>query len=109
MRVARVVGQVTLNRCHPSFEGAHLKLLVPLVTSDLVGDTQPADEPIVAWDQLNAGVGGLVGVAEGSEAAYPFRPEIKPVDAYVAAILDSLEVDRALVRSMLGEEIGLNE
>ncbi len=40
MRVAKVIGNVTLNRCHPSFQGANLKLVVPLVTSDLVGDVR---------------------------------------------------------------------
>ena len=101
MRVAKVVGNVTLNRYHPGFHGANLKLVVPLVTRDLVGDTEPADAPLVAWDELGAGLGSVVSVAEGSEAAQPFRPAIKPVDAYVAAILDELEVDQTLVKRML--------
>ena len=78
-----------------------MKLVLPLVTRDLVGDVEPTDDPLVAWDVLGAGLGSLVSVAEGSEAAQPFRPEIKPVDAYVAAILDELEVDRDLVKKIL--------
>jgi microcompartment protein CcmK/EutM len=31
-------------------------------------------------------------MSEGSEAAQPFRPQIKPVDAYVAAILDEVHL-----------------
>jgi hypothetical protein len=30
MRIAKVVGTVTLNRCHSSFVGARLRLVVPL-------------------------------------------------------------------------------
>lgn len=101
MRVAKVIGKVTLNRCHPSFRGANLKLVVPLVTRDLVGDGEPADDTLVVWDQLGAGLGSLVSVAEGPEAAQPFRPDVKPVDAYAAAILDELEVDQNLVKRIL--------
>jgi hypothetical protein len=36
-------------------------------------------------------------MSEGREAAMPFHPEIKPVDAYNAALLDSLTVDRSLL------------
>jgi microcompartment protein CcmK/EutM len=101
MRVAKVIGNVTLNRCHPSFQGANLKLVVPLVTRDLVSDDEPADDTLVAWDELGAGIGNLVAVAEGPEAAQPFQPEVKPVDAYAAAILDDLEVDQTLVKKIL--------
>jgi hypothetical protein len=34
----------------------------------------------------------MVAFSEGGEAAQPFRPEQRPVDAYVAAIIDRLEV-----------------
>jgi len=101
MRVAQVIGKVTLNRCHPSFVGANLKLIVPLTTRDLLGEGEPADDTIVAWDQLGAGSGSLVAVAEGPEAAQPFQPEVKPVDAYAAAILDHLDVNQTLVRKIL--------
>ncbi len=101
MRIAEVVGKVTLNRCHPSFRGANLKLVIPLMSEDLVQDDPPSAETLVAWDQLGAGVGSHIALSEGPEAAQPFRPEIKPVDAYAAAILDELNVDETLVRNML--------
>ena len=50
-------------------------------------------EEIVAFDELGAGVGSRVAISEGREAAMPFHPEIKPVDAYNAAILDHLDYD----------------
>jgi microcompartment protein CcmK/EutM len=93
MRVAQVVGTVTLNKCHPSFIGARLRLIVPLSLDDLRGQTQePAAESLVCWDELGAGIGDKIAVAEGPEASMPFRPEIKPVEAYNAAIIDRLEL-----------------
>ncbi len=101
MRVAQVVGNVTLCRCHPSFRGAHLKLVVPLSTPDLLDPSGPAEDALVAWDLLGTGWGHIIALAEGPEAAQPFLPEIKPVDAYAAGILDQVEVDRQLVRDMV--------
>jgi len=46
----------------------------------------------VAWDDLGAGDGQIVAFSEGGEAAQPFRPQEKPIDAYVAAIIDRLDV-----------------
>jgi ethanolamine utilization protein EutN len=92
MRIAKVVGTVTLNRSHPSFEGARLRLAVPLSLTELKGAAPQADEMVV-WDENGAGIGSLVAVSEGAEAAQPFRPDLKPVDAYASAILDSLDLN----------------
>ena len=91
MRIAKIVGTVTLNRAHPSFEGARLRLVVPLSLSDLKGATPQADEMVV-WDENGAGIGSLIAVSEGAEATQPFRPDLKPVDAYAAAIIDSVDM-----------------
>lgn len=94
MRIADVVGTVTLNRCHPSFVGARLRLAVPLSLANLQ-DREPAQaEELVVWDELGAGLGSRIALTEGAEAAQPFRPEIKPVDAYNAAILDEVRVTK---------------
>jgi microcompartment protein CcmK/EutM len=92
MRIAKVVGTVTLNRCHPSFVGARLRLAVPLSLADLKGAAPKADE-FVVWDGNGAGLGSLIAVSEGAEAAQPFRPDFKAVDAYASAILDSVDID----------------
>jgi ethanolamine utilization protein EutN len=92
MRIARIVGTVTLNRRHETFDGATLKLAQPLMLSDLAGETEAEAEELVVWDQLGAGIGDLIALSEGAEAAQPFRPAVKPVDAYNAAILDQVEV-----------------
>ena len=41
MRIAKVIGTVTLNRCHPSFTGARLRLVVPLSLTELKGQQSP--------------------------------------------------------------------
>ena len=92
MRIAKVVGTVTLNRCHASFRGARLRLAVPLSLANLQGNEEPRAEELVVWDDLGAGLGSRIALTEGAEAAQPFRPEIKPVDAYNAAILDEVRV-----------------
>jgi len=92
VRIAEVVGTVTLNRWHPSFAGARLRLVVPLSLSNLREEQPPAADELVAWDELGAGLGARIAMSEGAEAAQPFRPDIKPVDCYNAAILDSLDL-----------------
>jgi microcompartment protein CcmK/EutM len=93
MRIAKVVGTVTLNRCHPSFNGARLRLAVPLSLGELKGDSQPQADEMVVWDDNGAGIGSLIAVSEGAEATQPFRPDLKPVDAYASAILDEVNLD----------------
>lgn len=97
MRLARVLGSVTLSAVHPTLRGGMLRLLVPLSGADLARGDGPA-EPLVAWDCLGAGVGQIVAFSEGGEAAQPFRPVDRPVDAYVAAIIDRLEIPAADTR-----------
>jgi ethanolamine utilization protein EutN len=67
---------------------------VPLAAADLERGDGPA-EPLVAWDDLGAGDGQLVAFSEGGEAAQPFRPLDKPIDAYVAALIDRLDIPTA--------------
>lgn len=92
MRIAQVIGSVTLNRSHPTFSGARLKLAVPLSLEELVDDLPAKSDPVVVYDELGAGLGSRIMLSEGPEAAQPFLPELKPVDAYNAGILDHVEV-----------------
>ena len=93
MRIAKVVGTVTLNRSHSSYSGAVLRLAVPLSLAELRGESEAAADEVVVWDDLGAGVGSLIAMSEGAEAAQPFRPEIKAVDAYASALLDEIQLD----------------
>ena len=92
MRIAEVVGTVTLSRPHPSLRGFRFVLAAPLGRANLI-EGKPADaEELVIYDDLGAGLGSRIGFAESGEAAAPFYPEKKPVDAYCACILDQLVV-----------------
>lgn len=92
MRIAEVIGTVTLCRVHPSLAGARWRLVVPLDAAGLKGDAAGRQEPIAAFDPYGAGIGSRVAIADGAEAAAPFHPETKPVDAYAAAILDHIDI-----------------
>jgi microcompartment protein CcmK/EutM len=92
MRIARVIGTVTLNQQHAAMTGARYKIVVPLSLDNLTNRTPETTEELIAYDDLGAGIGSLVALSEGGEAAQPFRPAIKPVDAYCAAILDRIDI-----------------
>src|SRR5262245_854436 len=91
MRIAEVIGTVTLSRVHPSLVGARWLVGVPFSLEGLKAET-PDGEDLVIYDSLGAGVGTRIGFSEGGEAAVPFFPEKKPVDAYCAALLDSYQL-----------------
>ena len=60
--------------------------------ADLAGTSGKPAEEFTVYDELGAGIGNLIAVSEGREAAQPFHPNDKPIDAYNAAILDSVNV-----------------
>jgi ethanolamine utilization protein EutN len=100
MRIAKILGTVTLNRSLPEFAGASLRLAVPMSLANLTGAEEPAAEELVLWDEFGSGVGAFVALSEGGEAAQPFRPQDKPVDAYNAAILDDIDLNKAALRKL---------
>ena len=91
MRIAEVIGTVTLSRCHPSLTTYRWVIGVPFSLKGLRAE-QPDGEDFVVLDELGAGHGQRIAVSEGAEAAQPFHPAKKPVDAYCACILDSVTV-----------------
>lgn len=91
MRIGDVIGTVTCNRVHPSMVGARFKLVTPLNWDNLAGRWDTRHEEVVVYDELGADVGCRIALSEGREGAMPFYPEVKPVDAYNAAILDTLD------------------
>ncbi|MEQ9410530.1 MAG: EutN/CcmL family microcompartment protein [Fuerstiella sp.] len=92
MRIMECIGKVTLSRCHPALQSASWKVAVPLMHDGLLGKESGRTEPIVVFDELGAGAGHLMAVSESAEAAAPFHPDTKPIDAYNAAILDTVNV-----------------
>ena len=92
MRIARIIGTVTLNRIHPDLAGATLKLAVPLSLANLTGKSTDEADTIVVFDELGAGMDSRILLSESREAAQPFYPQTKPIDAYNAAILDTINI-----------------
>jgi microcompartment protein CcmK/EutM len=92
MRIAEVIGTVTLSRCHPSLTGARFVIGVPFSLSALRDGRPPDGEDVVIFDNLGAGQGCRIAFSEGGEAAAPFHPQQKPVDAFCALILDQLVI-----------------
>ncbi|MCE2801662.1 MAG: carbon dioxide concentrating mechanism protein CcmL [Planctomycetaceae bacterium] len=97
MHIYKVAGTVTLNRAHPSFQGSVLKLAEPFGET-LIGEALAEPDAIVVWDELGAALGSIIAVADGAEAAQPFRPNLKPVDAYNSAILDEININNHLLK-----------
>ena len=69
MRIGEVFGTVTLNRRHPSLDGARLKLVVPLSWDNLAGRSDESMGEIAVLDERGAGVGSRIALSEGREAA----------------------------------------
>ena len=96
MRLGRVIGRVTLNVRDPGYAGGTLLIVQPFGRADFASPAaaRGAGGPnLVAFDELGAGEGAVVGFTEGAEAAQPFYHDT-PVDAYVACLVDSFSYQR---------------
>ena len=92
MRIAEVIGTVTLSRAHAAVTGLRWIIGVPFSLKALQEQIAPDGEDVIIVDQLGAGCGQKIGFSEGGEAAAPFVPDKMPVDAYCACILDAVEI-----------------
>ncbi len=92
MRIAEVIGKVTLSRCHPTLTSLRLIIAVPSSLKALREGRKGDGEPLVVVDQLGTGYGDQIGISEGAEGAAAFYPEKKPVDSYCCCILDHLNL-----------------
>jgi microcompartment protein CcmK/EutM len=98
MQIFKVIGNVTLSRSHPSFTGARLLATEPLGAAAIGGPAVKDPDLVVVWDDLGAGIDARIAVSDGAEAAQPFRPEIKAVDAFCSAILDTIHIDPEAIK-----------
>jgi hypothetical protein len=110
VRIARVIGTVTLNRRLPDLPAARYLVVQPCGRGDLsalaaasgAGETPasrmaPAGgETLTMYDDLGARPGDLVGLVEGREAAVPFGPARVPYDCYNACILEAVNFEPVL-------------
>ncbi|GBD35758.1 hypothetical protein HRbin36_00873 [bacterium HR36] len=101
MRIAQVIGTVTLSRPHPTLLAGRFLIAVPASLRALSSKSDADGEEVIVWDDLGAGFGSWIGISEGVEATMPFRPARKPLDAYCACILDHIHLDLPTVREVL--------
>jgi ethanolamine utilization protein EutN len=92
MRIAEVIGRVTMARLHPSLRGGRFVIALPMPLEALAQGSPRRGEEVIAYDDLGAGPGALIGLSEGREAANPFGKTKTPIDAYCACLLDRVEV-----------------
>jgi microcompartment protein CcmK/EutM len=94
MRIAEVIGRVTLSRVHPSLRHARFLIALPMPRAALAEGSPARGEEVIAYDSLGAGPGALIGLSEGREAANPFGRDKTPVDAYCACLIDHITLNR---------------
>lgn len=83
MQVARVLGHVVITIKDSGLVGRPLLLVQPV---DVKG--KDVGKPLVASDSVGAGVGEHIFYVRGSEASFPFLPDIVPTDASIIGIVD---------------------
>lgn len=88
MRIARVVGVTISTIKNEKLTGR--KLLVVRETDET---GKEIGQPLVAVDVVDAGVGDLVLIAQGSAARQTVQTDRSPVDTVIMAVIDSMEVD----------------
>ncbi len=88
MLIARVVGDVVSTIKDEKMAGRKLLIIREVTTgNEVVG------KPVVAVDTVDAGIGDVVLVAQGSSARQTSLTKETPTDAVIMAIVDTLEVE----------------
>lgn len=87
MFIAKVVGNLWATHKEDSLIGRKLMIVEP---SKLDGTS--TGEQLVAVDTIDAGIGEMVLVAQGSSARKAVGQQDSPVDAAIVAIIDIHEV-----------------
>jgi microcompartment protein CcmK/EutM len=93
MRLGIVRGHLTLTPAIESFHSRTLAILEPVTMQNLrAKNGQGGGKALIAIDELGAATGQMVAFTEGREASNPFWPKPVPVDAYLALIVDTVDV-----------------
>jgi microcompartment protein CcmK/EutM len=94
MRIGKVMGKLTLNRCYETLVGGRFLIVDVQDRFALSGKPRRSTESLVVYDELGARDGDLIGFTESREATMPFYPEKRvPIDGYNAAILDRVVIN----------------
>lgn len=92
MIIGKVIGNIWATRKDEKLNG--LKFLVVEPVKVTGGINSPS---IVAADNVGAGIGDTVLVTKGSSARVSLDIKDVPVDAVIVGIIDTVEVDEALL------------
>ena len=92
MRIAEIIGRVTLSRGHSALPSGRFVIALPLPRSALASGASDRGEEVIALDPLGTREGDRIGLSEGREAANPFGKVKTPIDAYVACLLDQINL-----------------
>ena len=87
MLIARVGGDVVSTIKDDKMVGRKL-----LIIREVTAENEIVGKPIVAVDTVDAGIGDVVLVAQGSSARQTNVTKETPTDAVIMAIVDSLEI-----------------
>jgi microcompartment protein CcmK/EutM len=95
MRIGKVAGRICLNASYETLVGGRFLIVAVQDRFALKGDARKTSEFLICYDHLGAREGDLIAFGESREACMPFYPEKRvPIDAYNAAILDRVVVER---------------
>lgn len=92
MKLGRIVGTVVSSQKDEKIEGLRL-----YIVRDLSLEMANKASFVVAADSVGAGVGEVVLYASGSSARQTRQTDKRPVDAVVMAIVDTIDIEGALV------------
>jgi len=91
MLIARVIGELTATRKHPTHEGLKLLLVQPLNL-----DGSDRGDAVVAVDAVDAGVGDQVLLTtEGYSAFSSVGRLMSPIEAAVIGVVDEVKLTEA--------------
>lgn len=82
MIIGKVIGSIVATRKNANLVGQKLMIVQPMSESGVSGN-------IVAIDDVGAGIGEIVIVAQGSAARIGCAHENAPVDAAIVGIVDN--------------------
>lgn len=89
MLVGTVIGNVWATRKNEDLNGCKLMVVEPYAY-----DGHGVQYPIVAVDQIGAGIGETVLVVSGSSARVAMNGDLKPIDHAIVGIVDKVEISR---------------
>jgi microcompartment protein CcmK/EutM len=95
MFIAKVIGNVVSTQKSEKFRGMKLLLVQPYIHKD--GKLHTSGSCVVAVDSVGAGIGECVLFTQGSSARLTPTTKDSPIDAVIVGIVDSVEVEGALL------------